>query len=122
MGTMQMNNRITIAIVALAAVLVAASALGLGSPASGPDLPTVVSISEGTANTNSTSFRVIYRQWSDGRLDAVRFMTAGTCGGPAVICVIQYLPGMTTYADVDRDGVVGVTDFLAVLAAWDSGS
>ncbi len=112
-----MNTRITIGIVALVAVVVAASVLGLGPPTVGPDLPTVVSI------TTLIGPERTYRQWSDGRLDVVTWNSAPDCGGqPVISCITQMLPGTTTFADVDRDGTVGITDFLAVLAAWDSGS
>lgn len=111
---------VLVSLAVVVTVVVAASALGLGSPASGPALPTVVSMSAEFEITTSTMN--IYRQWSDGRFDKVVFQEATNCGdSPAPNCVVQLLPGTTTFADVDRDGVVGIIDFLAVLSNWDEG-
>ncbi len=37
---------------------------------------------------------------------------------PNVSCVVQLVPGKTTYADVDRNGDTGINDFLTLLGGW----
>ena len=69
-----------------------------------PTVPTVVGIAFGNG--------VAYRVWSDGQVDRIQEIFG--CD-PAVVCTI--VPG-TCPTDIDGDGMIGITDFLELLANW----
>ena len=126
-----MRTVLTVLVTALAAT---AAAVAVGLNAGPGPLPTVVGITvdkdvtpagSGTGlscgcpsgTTNVRDFRV-FRTWSDGYLDAVH--VTFNSGGVTSVTVDMILPGLEVFADVDRDGLVGITDFLNVLGNWTS--
>ncbi len=96
-----------------AGVTAAAFLVGGTQEATGPQPPVVVAMA--AAISDSHNIVHVFRTWSDGRLDRLDFFPSGPCE-MTTPCVL--IPGACEVADIDRDGVVGINDFLGVIEAW----
>ena len=72
------------------------------------DRPTVVGI-YGTTNQFT-------RAWSDGQVD-VTVVDNNGCNGSVTLCTTVLLTGTCT-TDINRDGDIGIQDFLTLLGGW----
>ncbi len=120
------THRTIASLLAMVAVLLAlnlvvkGSAAALGQRQAGPP-PDPVLVNGTVTHVVQPAggiFTTMYRFWSDGVVDATSLNTF-TCN-PNVTCGPNAFMGplCAGRADVDRDGEVGINDFLEVLGQW----